>query len=262
MRTDDPLVSVKGASRHYADGTHNRKIALNGIDLEIFQNELVAVVGPSGSGKSTLLQLLGGIDSPTRGDIEVAGHRISAMDEKKRTLFRRSHVGFIFQAFHLVPSMTVAENVGLSAIVSDKKAACWKADALILLDQLGLYEYADKFPEQLSGGQRQRVAVGRAMFSKPSLILADEPTGSLDSKNRDVVLGLIRAAIDDGIRTGGLMVTHDLHAAGYADRIVALSDGTIVGQLDQTAAGREHDSERGATHREERVRSWFASVPL
>src|SRR5690348_16433550 len=180
MRTDVPIITVKAASRHYDDGADNKKIALDSVDLEIFPNELVAVVGPSGSGKSTLLQLLGGIDSPTAGEIDVSGIRISGMDEKRRTLFRREHVGFIFQAFHLVPSMTVAENIGLSAIVSNKRTADWKADALILLDQLGLYEYADQFPEQLSGGQRQRVAVGRAMFGKPSVILADEPTGSLD----------------------------------------------------------------------------------
>jgi putative ABC transport system ATP-binding protein len=254
-----PVVSLKSVRRHYDDGAGNEKAALNIVELEVRPGELVAVIGPSGSGKSTLLQLVGGIDSPTAGSIDVAGLRISGMDEKQKTIFRRENVGFIFQAFHLVPSMTVVENVALSSIVSGQRGFRWRADALVLLDQLGLFEYADRFPDQLSGGQRQRVAVGRALFGTPSIILADEPTGSLDSRNRDIVLRLIRDAIGDDRRTSGLMVTHDLHAASYADRIIALQDGKITDQLDLTLNAPHQE---GDSHHDERVRSWFAATSL
>lgn len=261
MKVGCPTISLKRASRNYDDGTGNVKTALNGVELEILPGQLVAVIGPSGSGKSTLLHLAGGIDSPTAGQVNVAGSCISEMNEEQRTLFRREHIGFIFQSFHLIPSMTVVENVGLSSIISNQKRVQWRADALILLDRLGLLEYADKFPDQLSGGQRQRVAVGRAMFGKPSVILADEPTGSLDSRNRDVVLRLIRTAIEDGDHASGLMVTHDLHAAGYADRVIALSDGRIVDELDLTRCKGPHLGRKDDSH-DERVRSWFAATTL
>ncbi|MDP9907564.1 MULTISPECIES: ABC transporter ATP-binding protein [Arthrobacter] len=254
-----PAISLKGVRRHYDDGAGNEKAALDIDELEIQPGELVAVIGPSGSGKSTLLQLVGGIDSPTAGCIDVAGLRVSEMDEKQKTIFRRENIGFIFQAFHLVPSMTVVENVGLSSIVSGQRGFRWRSDALVLLDQLGLFEYAERFPDQLSGGQRQRVAVARALFGAPSVVLADEPTGSLDSGNRDIVLRLIRDAIGDGRRTTGLMVTHDPYAASYADRIIALRDGKIVDQLDLTL--NEPDRE-GDSHHDERVRSWFAATSL
>ncbi|WP_442545299.1 ABC transporter ATP-binding protein [Arthrobacter sp. KN11-1C] len=254
-----PVISLKSVRRHYDDGAGNEKTALDIAELEIQPGELVAVIGPSGSGKSTLLQLVGGIDSPTAGSIDVAGLRVSGMDEKQKTIFRRENVGFIFQAFHLVPSMTVVENVALSSIVSGEKSFRWRADALVLLDQLGLFEYADRFPDQLSGGQRQRVAVARALFGTPSVILADEPTGSLDSRNRDVVLRLIRDAIGDDLRTSGLLVTHDLHAASYADRIIALRDGKIIDHLDLPLNGPHQE---GDSHHDERVRSWFAATSL
>lgn len=252
-----PAISLKGVRRLYDDGAGNKKTALDIAELEIQQGELVAIIGPSGSGKSTLLQLVGGLDSPTAGSIEVAGLRISGMDEKRKTIFRRENVGFIFQAFHLVPSMTVVENAALSSIVSGQRGFHWRPDALVLLDQLGLVEYADRFPDQLSGGQRQRVAVARALFGAPSIVLADEPTGSLDSGNRDIVLRLIRGAIGDGLRASGLIVTHDPYAASYADRIIALRDGKVVDQLDLTLTGPPQE---GDSHHDERVRSWFAAT--
>lgn len=256
---DHPAISLKNVRRDYDDGAGKDKAVLDIADLEIQRGELVAVIGPSGSGKSTLLHLVGGIDSATAGSIDVAGLRVSGMDERQKTIFRRENVGFIFQAFHLVPTMTVAENVALSSIVSGQKGFHWRADVLVLLDRLGLFEYADSFPDQLSGGQRQRVAVGRALFGNPSVILADEPTGSLDSRNRDIVLHLIRNAIGDGSRTSGLLVTHDLHAATYADRIIALRDGKIIDQLDLSLNGPVQE---GDSHHDERVRSWFAATSL
>ncbi|MCZ9881092.1 ABC transporter ATP-binding protein [Arthrobacter sp. B2a2-09] len=259
MTGNFPAISLKNVRRHYDDGAGNEKAALDIVELEIRPGELVAVIGPSGSGKSTLLQLVGGIDSPTAGSIDVSGLCVSGMDEKQKTIFRRENVGFIFQAFHLVPSMTVVENVALSSIVSGQRGLRWRPDALVLLDQLGLFEYADRFPDQLSGGQRQRVAVGRALFGTPSVVLADEPTGSLDSKNRDIVLRLIRDAIGDDSRTSGLMATHDPHAASYADRIIALRDGKIIDQLHLTLNAPHQE---GDSHHDERVRSWFAATSL
>ncbi|HKU32065.1 ABC transporter ATP-binding protein [Arthrobacter sp. NyZ413] len=262
MKTNcQPLLSIREACRNYNDGAGNTKIALSRVDLDVLPGELVAIIGPSGSGKSTLLQIAGGIDSPTTGSVDVAGRRISDMTEKERTLFRREHIGFVFQAIHLVPSMTVVENIGLTSIVSNHRTVDWKAEALVLLHHLGLHEYADKFPDQLSGGQRQRVGVGRAIFGNPSVILADEPTGSLDSGNREIVLKLIRQAIDDGQRTGGLMVTHDLQAASYADRIIAISDGIVVDQFVNTAA-QQFNGQRGGHVHDERIRSWFTAVSL
>lgn len=262
VTSDIPAISVKNVSRLYDDGAGNKKSALSIHELQVHPHELIAVIGPSGSGKSTLLQLVGGIDAPTGGSIEVSGHCISEMRESQRTVFRRKHIGFIFQAIHLVPSMTILENVGLSSIVSNKRSEHWKTQAMTLLDRLGLFDYAEKYPDQLSGGQRQRVAVGRAIFGKPSVLLADEPTGNLDSENRDIVLRLIREAVKGAHSTSGLMVTHDLHAASHADRVIAIRDGKILDQLELTNGGQHFGGQEGDSHHEERIRSWFAAISL
>lgn len=201
--------------------------ALKENDIHIKKGEFIAIMGPSGSGKSTLLQLIGGLDLPTSGDVVVDGVRLNDLDEKKRTLFRRTRVGFVFQNYQLLPMMTVAENVGLS--LSANKAPSSEIEARVkqLLRDVNLEGKESHFPSQLSGGMQQRVAIARALAMKPGLILADEPTGNLDQTNGEGVLKLLsRLNKEDGITV--VMVTHDRQAAETADRIIMIRDGEVV----------------------------------
>lgn len=258
MSTGDDIIVVKDLARTYTDTAGNEIRALRGVDLTVREGELVAIVGPSGSGKSTLLQLIGGLDRATSGTISFAGRDISTLTERQRTSFRRDHIGFVFQSFHLVPTMSVVENVALTAIVANKRRSEWYPHALDVLAELDLIDHAERMPHLLSGGQRQRVALGRAVFGHPDALLADEPTGNLDTKNSDIVLELIREGIDSSAGRCGILVTHDFRAAGFADRVIALRDGVVVDELI-----RDVDLEAQAlAERGEHVRSWLASALL
>jgi putative ABC transport system ATP-binding protein len=209
--------------------------ALKETDLRIGKGEFIAVMGPSGSGKSTLLQLLGGLDLPTTGTVEVDGVKLNGLNEKERTLFRRTKVGFVFQNYQLLPMMTVSENVALALAANKTPKTEIKSRVAELLDAVNLADKADQFPSRLSGGQQQRVAVARALAMKPQLILADEPTGNLDRKTGESVLQLL-SRLNREERITVVMVTHDEEAAKAADRIIRIRDGMVVRE---TAEGGE-----------------------
>jgi putative ABC transport system ATP-binding protein len=201
--------------------------ALKENDLHIKRGEFIAIMGPSGSGKSTLLQLMGGLDLPTSGEIMVDGVQLNGLNEKQRTLFRRTKVGFVFQNYQLLPMMTVTENVGLSLSANKAPSSEIAKRVEQLLQEVNLEGKASQFPSQLSGGQQQRVAIARALAMKPRLILADEPTGNLDQTNGEGILKLLsRLNKEEGITV--VMVTHDSKAAQTADRIITIQDGEVV----------------------------------
>jgi putative ABC transport system ATP-binding protein len=200
--------------------------ALKDNNLHIYKGEFVAIMGPSGSGKSTLLQLMGGLDLPTSGNVIVDGVKLNDLNEKERTLFRRKKVGFVFQNYQLLPMMTVAENVALAMAANNASKETIKTRVTELLKAVNLSEKENQFPSQLSGGQQQRVAIARALAMKPSLILADEPTGNLDQKNgQDILQLLSRLNKEEHITI--VMVTHDSQAAKVADRIITIQDGEV-----------------------------------
>jgi putative ABC transport system ATP-binding protein len=200
--------------------------ALDHVNLSIAPNEFVAIMGPSGGGKSTLLHLLGGLDTPTSGRVLLNGTDLSALNDTALTILRRQHIGFVFQFFNLIPVLTVLENVTLPLVLDGKQQAA-TAKAREWLERVGLKDRMDHRPTELSGGQQQRVALARALVTEPSLVLADEPTGNLDSRSADEMLHLLRRAVTEWNRTV-VMVTHDARMAAYADRIVFLKDGTVV----------------------------------
>jgi ABC-type lipoprotein export system ATPase subunit len=200
--------------------------ALRGVDLEIYAGEFVAIMGPSGSGKSTLLNLLGGLDDPTGGVVYLAGQPISALPEEERARLRRQQFGFVFQSYDLLALLSARQNVEFPLAVAGVAAAVRRARATDLLAQLGLADKADAMPDELSGGQKQRVALARALANRPRVILADEPTGSLDSLMAGEVIALLRQVVSD-YATSVVMVTHDAGDAGQADRIIRLRDGRL-----------------------------------
>ncbi|HLF27470.1 MAG TPA: ABC transporter ATP-binding protein [Anaerolineae bacterium] len=212
--------------------------ALNGVNLVVNQGEFVAIMGPSGSGKSTLLHLLGGLDEPSDGEITLAGQPLSKLSDNDITLVRRRKVGFIFQFYNLVPTLTAEENIALPLLIDGQSLAERKHRDKIdrLLALVGLAERKRHKPDQLSGGQQQRVAIARAFINDPEIVLADEPTGNLDSKSGTAILELLRrTCVDLGATI--VMVTHDPRAASYADRVVFLKDGEIVRELKLSAGG-------------------------
>src|SRR4051794_23740104 len=220
-----PVITTRGLAKDYDGGVH----ALRDIGVEIADGEFVAVTGPSGCGKSTLLNLLGGLDRPTRGEIELAGRRVEGYSEAKWALARRSQIGFVFQFFNLIANLSVADNVelpGLLAGLSSREARTRREE---LLESLGIAEHADSAPGHLSGGQQQRVAIARALINRPSVLLADEPTGNLDSASARDVMALLRAAHDERGQTV-LLVTHDARVATRADRVIAMRDGAIASE--------------------------------
>ncbi|WP_028192863.1 ABC transporter ATP-binding protein [Salinispora pacifica] len=200
--------------------------ALAGVSLTVRAGELVAVMGPSGSGKSTLLSIAGGLEVPTSGSVEVAGVRLGGLDSTAVAHLRRDRIGYVFQDFNLVTDLTAAENVALPLELGGSSARAARASAITALDEVGLPEVADRFPDQLSGGQQQRVAIARALVGERRLVLADEPTGALDSQTSLAVLQVLRARIDGG--AAGVLVTHEARYAGWADRTVFLRDGRLV----------------------------------
>jgi len=207
--------------------------ALRGVDFVVQQGEFVAVMGPSGSGKSTLLHLLGGLDAPSDGEVTLGGRRLTHLSDDEVTLIRRRQVGFIFQFFNLLPTLSAAENVALPLLIDGKRIENYAERIGALLALVGLDDRAQHRPDQLSGGEQQRVAIARALVTEPAIVLADEPTGNLDRKSGREVLDLLRRACDEKRQTI-VMVTHDPFAAAYADRVVFLRDGAIVREWQPT----------------------------
>ena len=204
-------------------------IALNQVSLEVNEGEFVAIMGPSGCGKSTLLNMLGLLDNPTGGQYYLLGKEVGSLKEKERTQYRKGKIGFVFQSFNLIEELNVFENVELPLIYMHIKAAERKKMVNEILARMNISHRAGHFPQQLSGGQQQRVAIARAVVSKPKLILADEPTGNLDSTNGKEVMTLLTELNQEG--TTILMVTHSQHDASYAHRIISLFDGEIVANV-------------------------------
>jgi putative ABC transport system ATP-binding protein len=204
--------------------------ALCGVDFQVRQGEFVAIMGPSGSGKSTLLHLLGGLDTPSDGEVTLGGRKLAHMSDDEVTIIRRRQVGFVFQFYNLLPTLSAAENVALPLLIDGKRLGDYAAWVDELLDLVGLGGRRDHRPDQLSGGEQQRVAIARALVTEPMIVLADEPTGNLDSKSGKEVLGLLRRACDEKGQTI-VMVTHDPYAASFAERVVFLRDGQMVRQL-------------------------------
>ena len=220
-------VAAAGLTRTYGAGD-SAVHALRGVSLDLPAGQFTAVMGPSGSGKSTLMHLLAGLDTPSAGSVEVAGHDITRMKDRDLTRLRRKHIGFVFQSFYLLPTLSAEENVVLPVAIAGRKPPAAEIDAL--LERVGLTERRSHKPAQLSGGQQQRVAIARALITRPTVLFADEPTGNLDSEAGAGILSLLRDAVDtDGQTT--LMVTHDPRAAAIADRVLYLTDGRVVADL-------------------------------
>jgi putative ABC transport system ATP-binding protein len=230
---DSPLIQVSGLKKHFQMGGTTVR-ALDGVDLEIPAHTLTVVMGPSGSGKSSLLYLLGGLDRPTAGKIMVSGERLDQMDENALALFRRKTMGFIFQSFNLVPSMSALENIAFPMQFAGVAAAKRDEIAKHLLEQVGLADRGHHTPSELSGGQQQRVAVARALVNDPALILADEPTGNLDTQSGANVMQLLSDLHKSG-RTV-LVVTHDPRMTGFATHKIFLLDGKIVTEAEYQSA--------------------------
>ncbi len=222
----ETMVSVRSLHKDFQLGDQWVH-ALDDIHLDIPQGQFIGIMGPSGSGKSTLLYLLGGLDSPSHGEITVAGRRVDRMSSEALAQFRREKIGFIFQAFHLVPTLTALENVALPGVFANIPRDQREQRATRLLTALGMAERMEHRPSQLSGGQQQRVAIARALFNNPPIIMADEPTGALDSKTGKVVLDMLRYL---GSKQGKtiIIVTHDAGVASYTDRMLHLKDGRIL----------------------------------
>ena len=201
-------------------------VALAGVSFEVKEGEFVAIMGPSGCGKSTLLNILGLLDNPTSGEYMLLDKEVGDLRERDRTYFRRGNIGFVFQSFNLIDEMNVSENIELPLIYMGVKPAERKERVKKMLERMDMTHRAKHFPQQLSGGQQQRVAIARALVSNPKLILADEPTGNLDSKNGQEVMNLLRELNLEG--TTVIMVTHSQHDASYAQRILCLFDGQLV----------------------------------
>jgi putative ABC transport system ATP-binding protein len=223
-RAPAAVVAAKELTRRYGEGD-TAVDALRGVDLEVEQGKLTAVMGPSGSGKSTLMHILAALDKPTSGTVWIAGTELGGLNDTETTKLRRRHIGFVFQFFNLLPMLNAEENVVLPmTIAGEKPDKEWRED---LLKKVGLDQRRSHRPAELSGGQQQRVAIARALVSRPTVVFADEPTGNLDSKTSGEILDLMRDSVDSLGQTT-VMVTHDPRAAAIADRILFLADGLIV----------------------------------
>ncbi len=228
-----PLVRLRGLSRSFREGDRVHPV-LQGVDMDFARGERVALLGPSGSGKSTLLNLVSGIDAPDAGTVEVGGTELTGLSERERTLFRRRHIGFVFQFFNLLPTLTVEENLLLPLELAGRVGAAEHARALELLQAVGLRDRAGAFPDRLSGGEQQRVAVARAVVHRPLLVLADEPTGNLDAGTGLKVLDLLEGLVRES-GTTLLMVTHSPEVAARCHRVLTLRDGVLVEVRDGAA---------------------------
>jgi putative ABC transport system ATP-binding protein len=225
------VVSANGLTRRYGSGD-TAVDALRGVSLDIPRGHLTAVMGPSGSGKSTLMHILAGLDRPTEGSVEIDGVEITSLKDGELTKLRRTHIGFVFQFFNLLPMLTAEENITLPLNIAGRKPdQAWLEE---LLEATGLTDRRKHRPSELSGGQQQRVAVARALLSRPTVLFADEPTGNLDSHTSAEILALVRDAVETYGQTT-VMVTHDPSAATIADRILFLADGVVVRELGRSS---------------------------
>ncbi|GAA1502108.1 hypothetical protein GCM10009827_013170 [Dactylosporangium maewongense] len=237
--TGSTVLRARGLTRRYGEDDGLVR-AVDEVDLDVPAGQALAIMGPSGCGKSTLLHLLGGLQRPTGGQVWLAGHRIDTMSERALARLRRDSVGFVFQSFHLMDELTAVENVELAALLAGRRPREARRRALHLLDRVGLADRAGHLPSALSGGQRQRVAIARALSNEPLVVLADEPTGNLDSAATLDVLRLF-----EELRTAGqtlVVVTHDARIAAVADRVISMRDGAFAD--DSQLAGTVHDGRR------------------
>ena len=224
------VLHLAAVSRVHGEGP-TEVHALRAVTFRARPGELVAVMGPSGSGKSTLLTLAGGLDQPTSGSVWIEGTDMASLDQAGRARMRRTSVGYVFQDFNLIPALTAAENVSLPRELDGEKSRIARRLAMTALEEVGIADLADRFPDEMSGGQQQRVAIARAIVGDRRLILADEPTGALDTETGEEILRLLRGRCDAG--AAGVMVTHEARHAAWADRVVFLRDGVVV---DETGA--------------------------
>jgi putative ABC transport system ATP-binding protein len=222
-----PVLELRGVSKVYGSGEAQVR-ALIDIDLTVRAGEMVAIMGPSGSGKSTLLTLAGGLEQPTSGAVLIEGTELAGLSASARARMRRRQVGYVFQDFNLLPGLTAAENIALPLELDGTKAKKAAVEARRLLDELGLADKAATYPDELSGGQRQRVAIGRAMVGHRRLLLADEPSGALDTATGETVFRLLRSACKNGV--AAVLATHDAQLAAWADRVVFVRDGVAIDQ--------------------------------
>ncbi|WP_205472627.1 ABC transporter ATP-binding protein [Nocardioides sp. SYSU D00038] len=220
-----PVLELDAVSRQHGEGATLVQ-ALRTVSLRVTAGELVAVMGPSGSGKSTLLTLAGGLDAPTAGVVRVEGTDLAGLGPAGRARMRRTSIGYVFQDFNLIPALTAAENVALPLELDGVRTSAARAAARTALEEVGIADLADRFPDHMSGGQQQRVAIARAVVGDRRLVLADEPTGALDTETGEDVLRLLRGRCDAG--AAGVLVTHEARHAAWADRVVFLRDGVVV----------------------------------
>jgi putative ABC transport system ATP-binding protein len=239
-----PALQATGLQRAFGEGQLAVQ-ALRGVDLAVDDGEFLAIMGPSGSGKSTLLHILGGLDRPDAGSVALHGRRYDDLADRELTRLRGEVFGFVFQFFNLLPTLTAAENVVLPALVAGERPAAHAARVSELLGLVGLADRAEHLPSQLSGGEQQRVAIARALLRRPQVLLADEPTGNLDSTSGRVVLDLLRRLVDTGQTV--VMVTHDAGAAALADRVVFVRDGLLVREVRGGDVDRVADALRDVT---------------
>ena len=232
------LITITNLTKHYTSGDET-VAALRGIDLAVTAGEFVTIMGQSGSGKSTLLAMLGGMSHPTSGDISISGVRLYDLSAEKLADFRASHLGFVFQSFHLIPYLTALENVMLPLAIAPLKRAEKVAAAREALEQVGLAGKADRLPNQLSGGEQERVAIARAIVNSPQIIFADEPTGNLDSRTSADVMELF-TRLNEGGQTV-VMVTHNPENCAYADRTIHLKDGLVVQEGENVLSSRKRE---------------------
>jgi len=224
-----PILEANGLRKEYTLGEHTVQ-ALRGVDFVVEKGQFIAIMGPSGSGKSTLLHLLGGLDTPSDGEVTLAGQRLSVLDDNRLTLVRRHNIGFVFQFFNLLPTLTAEENIALPLIIDGQDMHKHQQRIEALLELVALADRRDHKPDQLSGGEQQRVAIARALVTEPTIVLADEPTGNLDSKSGAAIMDLLRRSCDELGQTI-IVVSHDPRAAAYADSVVFLGDGQISGRV-------------------------------
>ena len=229
-----PVIRTRGLGKVYSAGSEAEVVALKGVDLRIDRGEFVAIMGPSGSGKSTLMNLIGCLDTPTSGSYECDGVDVSTLDKEALAALRRDKIGFVFQGFHLLTRMDAVENVAMPMGYARIPPAERRRRALEALEAVGLAERAGHRPNELSGGQQQRVAIARAMVNQPPILLADEPTGALDSKTGEEILALFKRLRDDGHTV--ILITHDAHVAAHADRTYVMRDGELHSQAEAEAA--------------------------